>query len=258
MRSIILLLLTILFNHSFAECSWGELYVYPKSNIIEENSWIILEGYASSQTVIDSLNKNYRVYLESEGTEISMRIQYINKGGFRLSQAILKPETKLIIGRTYTIKLENLKGDKKTPLQRYNYDDKKYEAISWIVSRAKKNQTPRFNTTPKLINQEYLRYGCGPAINTIFELNINQEIDLLIRTELVEIETKITTTYFLNYYQNDTLKIGHDMCSGAFNYKPEKSYKIRFCIYSLNGNSNHQWSDWITFKSPYEQYWPKN
>ena len=51
---------------------------------IAPNSHILLSGFSSSQTIIESLNSKYPVYLEAGDHKINLNIVEINKGMFEL------------------------------------------------------------------------------------------------------------------------------------------------------------------------------
>jgi len=231
-------------------CSWSGIYVYPKSNTITSNSWIIIEGYASSQSIIDSLNNGYSVYLESDGSKIPLQLKEFNKGGFRLTQAILVPTKKLTIGKTYFLIIDNLNEREKEFLTRWNSTTKKHEPISWLITDETDILSPVFLELPKLIDKKYIQYGCGPAVHAIFKISAKDKSDILVKTQLIDLKSGEKTTYFLTLEDSGQLSVGHGMCAGAFSYKNDEKYKIRFCLFDNNGNSYDIWSNWIHFKSP--------
>ena len=63
-------------------------------------------------------------------------------------------------------------------------------------------------------------------------------------------QTCKSTIYFLPLSESNKLNVGHGMCSGAFKYEREKSYKIRFSPIDINGNDSDTWTEWIAFESP--------
>ena len=250
-KAVFLGLSFIFINTTFAMCSWSGLWSYPTKNTIKANSWIILEGYGASQDIIDSLNKGYEVYLESDGEKIPLNVRYSNKGGFRLTQSVLTPSKKLVVGKTYYLKVNNTGKNEQSPLKRWNTKLKKYEPVSWRITKGMDTASPTFLKQPKMINTRTVHYGCGPAVYAMFNVPVMGQSEVHIKTQLVSIENKDTTTYFLNFSKPDTIEVGHGMCSGAFNFERKKTYKIRFMLFSASGNSDNKWSNWVLFNSPF-------
>jgi hypothetical protein len=56
------------------------------------------------------------------------------------------------------------------------------------------------------------------------------------------------TTFYIREWE-ETLDVGHGMCSGAFKFKKEGDYKVRFTPMNIDGISLKT-TNWETFKSP--------
>jgi hypothetical protein len=251
MKFILVLTLSLfLANTSFSRCTWSGITVFPTTSSITSNSWIIIEGYASSQPIIDSLNKGYRVYLESGNSKIPLEVKELHKGTFRLTQAILVPTKKLTIGKTYYLKIDNLSEEENNDLTKWNPNTRQHEPISWRITDETDALSPELLELPELIDKAYTRYGCGPAIHTLFKISTKDKSDILVKTQLIDLKSGEETTYILTLDDSNQLSVGHGMCSGAFSYRNEGKYKIRFCLFDSNGNSYNIWSNWIIFDSP--------
>ena len=111
MKKTVLTILLIfgISSSSVAKCSNSGLWVFPKSSEIHLNDIIVVEGYASSQRIIDSLNNGYPIYLEADGHKVEFEILEVHKGMFQLTQAILRPLSELKFGKKYVLKIKNLK-----------------------------------------------------------------------------------------------------------------------------------------------------
>lgn len=253
MRILITILLSLLITGKvLAECSSGGIKVFPSTKEIKQSSRIILEGYASSQKVIELLNKDYPVYLESGNHQIKLKVLSINKGMYSLTQAILEPREKLLPGKTYFLKVDKLDDYQQGFLKKWDSEKKSYEPVSWIVGDKIDTSAPKLLATPRLVDKKTLPYGCGPAVYANFKLEAEDESDILVKTELVNITTGQKNIYYLNLHISGTLNVGHGMCSGAFSFRPQNFYKIRFNLTDNCGNSDNLWTDWIEFESPYE------
>lgn len=249
MKTITIFILSILLSGSIhADCSFGGIYAFPTGETIQKNSLIIIEGYAHSQKIITALNKKHNVYLESTKHKVPLKVKQTLKGMYYLTQAILVPDEELVVGETYTLKIDSLKGEK---LTRWNSNEKRYESIQWKVEIATDFTAPVALSNPILINKRFERYGCGPAVYADFKMQIKDSSEVLIKTELVDLDTKETYTYFIQHNNSDTISVGHDMCSGEFNYKEKGRYKIRFQLMDICGNFEPTYSEWLLFTSPY-------
>jgi len=251
---ITIILSLILYGQALAKCSSSGIWAYPSKSEINQNSMIILDGYARSQRIIDSLNIGHPIYLEANGHLVKLQVLEINKGMFSLTQAILQPEEILIGGKSYKLKIENLTEWEQKLLSRWNSETGKYEPISWTVKSGIDNEIPKWQSRPKLVDKTTVWYGCGPAIYAVFDSKIEDDSQTLIKTQLVDISTNETYTYYLTLNKYGKLNVGHGMCSGAFDFKPNNKYKIRFSLTDLSGNSNAEWTEWIKFDSPFEGY----
>ncbi|BDD08140.1 hypothetical protein FUAX_05720 [Fulvitalea axinellae] len=241
----------IIFLQANAECGSSGISVYPSKGEINKNGIIVIEGYSMSQPIIDSLNTKYPVYLESEGHKVRLRVLETLYGMYSLTQAVLKPEQELQVGKTYRLVIENrreiwLSG----PLTRWNSETRKSEPIAWGVKNHVDKKPPVWRTLPRLVGKSVEYYGCGPEANAIFSLDIIGE-GTLIRTEFVNLKTKKVRTYLLKKEHDGQLYVGHGMCSGAFSYTKEGKYKVRFRLMDMSGNMSENWTAWTTYDSPY-------
>ena len=92
-----------------AKCFSHDLSVFPESKEIDQNSIIMLIGYGYDQPLIDSLCLGYTVFLVSVNDTVNLEVECINRGMFLLTQAILKPQTPLIVGQRYHLIIKNQK-----------------------------------------------------------------------------------------------------------------------------------------------------
>lgn len=213
----------------------------------------MIEGYGNIQSLVESLDKDHPVYLESSDNHIvNLNVIDFNSGDFRINQAILQPEVDPIEGLTYQLKIDNLDLAESVP---YTFQ-KDSKPILFKVEAIKDQEPARLLADPKLKSKSTVFYGCGPAINAVFEFITDSNVPVLVKTELVNITDNTTKTYFLKTREDDTLVIGHGMCSGAFSYRPEHLYKVRFSLMNTCNSYEDEWSEWIEFESPYESRYP--
>jgi hypothetical protein len=243
MKTVLLILVSfIICGQLHAKCLSQLLEVYPQSGVIREDSWIILEGYGGSQEVINKLNKVYPVRLLSEKDTISLELKYLNKGLLGVTQAVFLPERKPIIGESYRLKIDSL--DIGAPFLQ--------KEIVWTVEAGTTEILPSFIENPKLLGQNVTYFACGPEVYSTFKIETKNRIDQWVKTELVDLEEKTSTTYLLKMEVPNTLNVGHGMCYGPFDYKEGRRYKIRFSLVDSYGKEVDKWSPWIEFKSPFD------
>lgn len=120
--------------------------VWPRTNEISSNSLLIVEGYGSSQDVIRELNKKHKIYLKSETSKISLQVVNIYEGQYRLTQAVLRPISKLIPGTTYTLQIDSL--------DQYEKEDFYRDNFKWTVIDKLDNEIPTWNGTPKYLDKQ--------------------------------------------------------------------------------------------------------
>lgn len=251
MRTILIILLsTIITGQVFARCTGEGLWTFPQKGTIKQNSLIVLTGYARSQKIVTSLNQKHPIYLESEGHKVKLNVKSTFKGYFQLTQAILEPSEKLIAGRTYQLRIEKLDEFEKPLVSRWNSELGKDEPITWKVEGGTDTEIPELVNEPELLDKRTILLGCGSATYADFKIQTKDESQVLVKTELFDLETDESTTYFLSFDETDTLSVGHGMCSGAFDFKQNGKYKVRFALMDICGNENDKWTAWIEFDSP--------
>lgn len=243
----------IVSNSALGDCSGAGLWVFPDNQSLKQNSLIVLTGYSSSQAVLDSLNERYPIYLKSEGHKVKLNVRSKHQGMFRVSQAILEPDEKLIAGREYQLVIENLDKYQSSFLTRWNSKHKKEEPITWLVEWGTDTDAPLLIGQPQHGCSRVKFYGCGPAVHADFKIESNDKSVVLIETEVQNLENNQSVTYYLTYVESDTIRVGHDMCSGPFDFQKDTNYKVRFRLMDICGNENPNWTTWVEFRSPYDE-----
>ncbi len=229
---LLVLLLTTL--DGFSKCASSRLYFWPAKQTISQNSIFVIDGYASSQKIINELGKTYTVYLKSDNQKIKLNVQEILVGQFRLTQAILKPETTLSVGKEYELVIENL-GDLENLVTKYNSETKQYEKVKWTVNDVIDTASPTWTSNPKFKNSRFDMYGCGPAIFAYFTYSASDHSEYLVKTTVKNKSTGLETTYYLKP-EEKVIEIGHGMCSGAFIFDGGTKFEIEFSLFDASGN----------------------
>lgn len=232
---------------AFSKCSNIGISVFPNNTEINKNSIFLIEGFASSQKIINSLNKEYRIYLQSGNQKITLNIVEINVGEFQLTQAILKPEYPLEIGKEYILKIDNLpKYEVVNKFNTYNFQSK---PIIYKVTSNIDIEKPVIEKMPYEINKSYIEYGCGPESNVIFSFTVNDSSEMLIKTTVKNLRTNKQSTFYL-IPEDNKVRVGYDMCSGAFKYDVNMVYEVDFDFLDSSGNITKSNNKGIKFTKP--------
>ena len=250
-KLLVLIIGIVLTGKLFARCASSGILAFPENRQIKQSSWIVLEGFAASQEIINALNQDYPVYLEAEGHKVKLNVKSIHEGMYHLTQALLMPDEKLISGRKYFLKIDNLPSDQESLLSNWNMEAHKLEPISWNVEAGTDISIPTMISSPELANKRTREYGCGTGVFADFKIQAVDESALLVKTELVNLESGESSTYYLSSIDSNIVGVGHDMCFGAFDFSEKAKYKVRFSLMDICGNTNGEWSAWIEFDSPF-------
>lgn len=243
-----LILAVSLAGNVLADCIGFGMNVYPASGQIKQNTRIMIVGHINDEEVIRGLNKKYPIYLQTKGHKVALEVIETCQGMYSLTQAILKPAAKLKVGETYLLKIENqpynrTKDHSITPLDGH-------KKVQWLITKGNDNGLPVWSKKPVFKKTYYQMFGCGPDMFVTFEVGIKDASGVLVKTQLLDATTNKTYTYYLLPDENGLLNVGHNMCSGAFNFEKQHKYKIRFSLVDTAGNTNKKWTAWEKCKNP--------
>jgi hypothetical protein len=253
MKNIILIFLSFLLsNNANADCSGYGISIFPSNKSIKQNSIFMLEAYAHSREIINGLNSKYPIYLQSGDKIVKLIVGEKYDSQFQLKQVFLKPESTLESGLEYQLKIDNL--PEYNELRRYNKETGEYEDIIYNIEDSKDIENPKLNSKPKKIDESYALFGCGPAMSVIFDLPISDQSEILIKTTFRSLKTKKETTYYIEP-ENDQIKVGHGMCSGAFTFSDGDNYEVEFSFMDASGNITSWTGDRIKFEKPSDEEW---
>ncbi|MDI1233438.1 MAG: hypothetical protein PSX81_04085 [bacterium] len=248
MKTISIFILTIFFTNSIqCMCSWNRLSAFPIGNTIKTNSIFVIDGYGESQEVIKNINKKYAVCLKSNTSQIKLIVKEIRVGQFSLTQAVLFPESPLIVGQTYTLTIDSL--PEYEYLNRWNEKEKQNELVTYTVIAGIDTIKPIFKVRPKELKKTFIQYGCGPEINVKFSCPVLDSSEYLIKATVKNLLTHKQSTYYVQA-DKKSIEIGHGMCSGAFDFGKGTAFEIEFSIMDASGNYSTWKGNRIKFNKP--------
>lgn len=233
----------------YSKCGSNGIDVFPTKTEINKNSIFLIEGFATSQKIITSLNKEYKIYLQSGNQKINLKVTETLIGDFQLTQAILKPEYPLEIGKEYILKIDNLP-KYETINKFYDYSFKSKPIIYKVTSNVD-IEKPTITKNPYELKKSYIPYGCGPEVNVIFSFLADDPSQLLVKTKFKNLVTNKVTTFYL-LPKDNKLFVGYGMCSGAFKYDKHLAYEVGFNFMDSSGNITTGNKEGIKFTKPTE------
>lgn len=242
------LLLFLLFPVTlFADCSSSALYVMNLGTELPQNSIFLLEGYGTAQEVVLGLNSDYPAYLiDEDGNTVPLKVELTHVGMFELTQALLAPEDKLVAGKTYELRISNLPEYAERSFHKSG--EKWDQKPKWLIREGTDSRAPISLHAPIFRHSEFKSFGCGPAVNAIFDVEYEEEGEFFIEVELYNISGDTTHTYLLAAGAR-YLEVGHGMCSGAFRYLRGDKFEVRFRGVDYAGNRS-AWSEKLSFTNP--------
>ena len=153
----LLLIFLAIATNLMAKCGGSELSFFPFGEEIMQNSIFMVEG-VKYESIIDSLNKKYPIYLRSGNQKVKLVIFEKQIGQYGLSQVLLKPTELLKPNTEYEIVIENF------PLKEPLGKKKTQVFKKWKVKMGKDDEAPKFKEYPKEIEKVSKMLGCGPEI----------------------------------------------------------------------------------------------
>jgi hypothetical protein len=216
-----------------ADCASDGISFFPTSATIAANSIFVIGTYGNSQKIIPELGKKYKIYLQSGDEKINLVTVEILVGRKRITQAVLKAQTPLTPGETYRLIIENITPFE-VPKRKNAAND--LENFSYTVLSTPDLEKPTLTTGFKEIKKQYQMFGCGDAVNVIFNCPVKDSSEFLVKATVKNLVTGVTTTYYLEPQKN-AVSVGYDICSGAFTYglKAEK-HQVQFAVMDASGN----------------------
>lgn len=238
-------------GNMFSKCRNGGLSFWPSGNTLHTNSIIMIEGFSGSQEIIQSLNTKYPVYLFCGEKRVKLKVKELCVGQMSLTQALLTPEEPLSPGLEYQLGIDSLstEADKPSELLRWNADTTQMIPVKWKVVMETDTVKPLWLKPPRVIKKELVYFGCGPQEEVIFSCELKDASEVLVKTVVHNLRTDVQTTYYLEPRRNK-LKVGHEMCSGAFRFIKHQNYEVTFTLTDSSGNTNSWKEKPISFSPP--------
>ena len=241
---LILILFLVLLNciTAGAMCwSWG-FQVWPQKQSISRNSIIVLEGFASSRSVIQELGKTHNAYLSCQSERVDLKVVRILYGQYDVNQAILKPVRELKVHETYQLHIDSLD----------QFNKQEFKEYKWKVDSTVDLVAPVWSCAPVYKSKSVYSFGCGPAEYVTFCGFVEDASPTLIYAKVMNRSDYTSSNYFIDH-SNHNISLGHAMCSGAFNFEKGKRYSVQFGLLDASGNETTVLTEPLDFIAPTEE-----
>jgi hypothetical protein len=247
-RLLFILLFLASFEQCYSFCLPKMITAWPETKSISENSLFLITGYSLSQDIVKSLNEKYPIYLKQGSKKIRLKLEGTYIGEYNVTQTILRPEEKLEFGKEYTVHIDNIPNSE-PQLGTWNENKKKYDPLVYKVKMHADTVAPAWIKSPIELEKSFIYFGCGPDIHVSYGAEIKDESEFLIRATVTNLTTSTTTTFFLDLYEN-TISVGHGMCSGGFDLEKGKEFEVSFDLFDSSGNITKWAGEKIRFTPP--------
>ena len=248
MKHLLFFLGIILSTSALADCMSSGIWVYPKGGTLVKNSLFFIEGYYYDQEKVRDFGKGTHAYLVNGDSKIELETVQLYEGMMHLTTAVMKPSSTISSKRAYHLLIEDEEGNEEY-IKEYDGRNHKWHKIFWKIADKEDTSSPSWEQEPTFEKTDYVAFGCGPAVNALFNAQLSDQSKTFVVTEVKNLTAEESNTYLLNI-EGNTLSIGHGMCSGAFKYKEKHKYAVRFKLMDICGNENEEWTEWTNFKNP--------
>lgn len=231
----------------YADCTFSGIWVWPKSDSINANGVVIIDGYATDREHVKNITHKYPAFLQSNSHKVPLLLMDFNEGGVLINQVVLKPSELLIAGDAYQLVIDGL--DASDFVYPSNGKGKKKQ---WFARPVIDSVPPVFAKYPIEKYKSLVSYGCDPAIFVNFKCEVIEASACWVKTKVTSKTTGQHTAYYL-YIRDGEISVGHGMCSGAFDLDFGAGYEVEFQLMDASGNLGAPFGDKITFVAPNEQ-----
>ncbi len=241
--------------------SWAPLrnkfIVYPACKSLTPDACILLEGHGVDRSMLEKLNQDHMIYLESENHRVGLMLKGMFEGLFNTTQALLKPVDQLHLGATYYLKVEHRGKGETEQIRKWNASTQIHEKICWTINDCKHKNRQSPTTDVKLGDAVLTWQGSGATVYAQFDVKIDSLESPYLMVELFDLNSNQRNKYILMNPGKESLRVGHEALHGPFIFKGKHYYEMRLRPLNKHGEANSNWSQWISFDNPLNLMYPK-
>lgn len=233
------LLAVLLPRLALADCSDWSVSVWPPlGRPLPANGQLIIEGYGELQEQVSRITeRSPRLVADEDEDEVPLELIAVYRGEKRLTQAVLQPERPLKPGMRYTLRLKK-PASTKVPVLRAEISSKGDTlAMAWTAAPADLTP-PRWHEAPRATGQKVVQFGCGPASHVDVSAAVEDEsaqVQVLAEVRRAEGGEPVRFRLTPSHQQ---VRLGHGMCSGAFELQEDVRYSVRLVAVDMAGNES--------------------
>jgi hypothetical protein len=207
----------------------------------------VVEGYGIDQSLVETVAP-CELMLVSESERLCLNPDRKYVGEFRVSQVTLRPERLLTLGETYALSV-NEKSPRVDEWIGDRRPDEALNSLQWTADLPGDELSPMWLDDPELIEAKITEYGCGPAIGAEIKVRAQDENPTMVLATISEPEARTPRSYLLRL-KDDTVFVGHGMCSGGFDLAPGTEFRASIDIIDVAGNAAESPPKEVQFKIP--------
>jgi hypothetical protein len=250
MRAAVVALTLLCAAPAAARCKTDGIFVFPSPGaVIPMNARFILEGAGKQKKRVAALVGQTLILRSSDSRVPAITVSV--KAGWESQRArtavVLLPNSQLTAGREYTLQIEKA-------LPGYVVlNDFATETLSWKAAPVADTTPPRFQTRPVIAEgrSERDRDGISSHMKLKAELIEDSPAYFLVRLTAIAKPGSAKQLYPVPINGGEGL-VGHDACSGGFQFDSDMPYRLEVETYDSAGNKATEKLQPIEAKSPIE------
>jgi hypothetical protein len=233
-----------------AKCKTDGIFVFPAPGaVVPLNVRFILEGAGKEKKRVNGLVGQTLVLRSNDRNAPSITVTV--KAGWESQRSrtavVLLPSSPLLPGREYSLMI-----DKQLPGYKVLNDDVA-ETLTWKSAPVADTTPPKFQTRPVVADgrSDRDRDGISSHIRLKAEIIEDSPVYYVVRVSAIAKPGSPKQVYPVPINGGEAL-IGHDACSGGFQFDSDMPYRLEVETYDSAGNKSPDKLQPIEAKSPIE------
>ncbi|MBN1204602.1 MAG: hypothetical protein JXB05_06730 [Myxococcaceae bacterium] len=230
MYRLLLLALLLLAHTASARCGDG-VQVFPRPGAtIPTNTRLLLEGIGSARTLVEALpGKTLR--LQTTGHEVRVKAQRGWISALGRVTVVLKPDKQLLPDKTYTLRLDDA-----LPGQVALLNGTGTLLPEWTSGKGPDKDRPKWVKRPAVSEGFSRRSEEGLTRYVRLTLSMKEVSPTYMVVTLTGKQAGGAAQHYVLPVVNSAALLGHEPCSGAFDFEDGKSYRARVEVFDAAGN----------------------
>jgi hypothetical protein len=204
-----------------AECVSNGVQFFPAPGaVLPTNTQLVMEGIGKDKDKVAGL-VGAELALKSTDDIVSVKVLKGWTSGQKRVAVILKPTQALKPEHTYTLLFEAAAGQK----------------FSWRTGKSADQAPPKFQENPAVAEGEYLVEKNGPTKVLRWRMVLSEESPAYLVATLKRSRGQSPLQTYFMPVNGGTAVMGHDACSGSFDFEDGRSYKATLELFDAAGNA---------------------